>query len=158
MNRKSENRISLGLGRFVSAPLRWLKRMLLIPILGGIVISIMSMIMLVVMWLFMRRDLEQKAAATHNGPVERPSPPTPAATLPKPGPPPKAKPAADNLRKIKGIGPKTDGVLQAAGITTFAALADTAVEKLQAVLDEAGVAKSVKPATWPEQARKQTGH
>lgn len=59
----------------------------------------------------------------------------------------------DNLRKIEGIGPKMNSVLNAAGITTFAQLAAASVEKLTDILNEAGVSLGVNPPdTWPEQA------
>lgn len=61
---------------------------------------------------------------------------------------------ADDLQLIEGIGPKLDGVLGAAGITTFAALAATAVSDLQAIVDAAGPRfRLADPASWPEQAR-----
>lgn len=59
----------------------------------------------------------------------------------------------DDLKKIEGIGPKMEAVLKQAGITTFARLAETSVEELQRILDEAGVARITNPQTWPEQAR-----
>jgi predicted flap endonuclease-1-like 5' DNA nuclease len=57
----------------------------------------------------------------------------------------------DDLLRIEGIGPKVSTIVVAAGITTFAELADTAVERLQAILDEAGI-HTANPSTWPEQA------
>ncbi|MEW5960533.1 MAG: helix-hairpin-helix domain-containing protein [Chloroflexota bacterium] len=63
-----------------------------------------------------------------------------------------AKP--DDLTKIEGIGPKISGLLQAAGIKTFAALSNTAVDKLQELLTSAGPTfKLADPTTWPEQAK-----
>ena len=59
--------------------------------------------------------------------------------------------AADDLKRIEGIGPKIAGVLQEAGIATFEALASTGVERLQAILDESGI-RLAWPETWPEQA------
>jgi large subunit ribosomal protein L20 len=60
-------------------------------------------------------------------------------------------PVADNLEKIEGIGPKINDVLHAAGIRTFADLAQTDVEQLQEILTEAGLRVN-DPSTWPEQA------
>ncbi len=57
----------------------------------------------------------------------------------------------DNLKRIEGIGPKISGVLQEAGIKTFAQLAETEVSRLQAILDDAGI-RLAYPETWPEQA------
>lgn len=58
--------------------------------------------------------------------------------------------AADDLKKIEGIGPKIDSILADAGITTFAQLAATTVDKLKEILtDKVNIAH---PDTWPEQA------
>jgi predicted flap endonuclease-1-like 5' DNA nuclease len=62
--------------------------------------------------------------------------------------------APDDLVVIEGIGPKISGVLQAAGITTFAQLADTAVSRIEEILEAADprLRRLANPATWPEQA------
>ena len=66
-------------------------------------------------------------------------------------PPKDELPQVDDLKRIKGIGPKISGELQAAGITTFAQLAAKTPDALQQILKEAGV-RATSPATWPEQA------
>ncbi|HRX01988.1 MAG TPA: helix-hairpin-helix domain-containing protein [Anaerolineae bacterium] len=59
-----------------------------------------------------------------------------------------------DLLPILGIGPKTAGVLKAAGIGTISQLAASSVEQLQTILDEAGSRyRVIDPATWPEQAQ-----
>jgi predicted flap endonuclease-1-like 5' DNA nuclease len=58
----------------------------------------------------------------------------------------------DDLTQIEGIGPQVQTALYAAGIQTYADLANVAPDLLRRVLDEAGL-KSVHPETWPEQAR-----
>ncbi|MBK9735847.1 MAG: DUF4332 domain-containing protein [Saprospiraceae bacterium] len=68
-----------------------------------------------------------------------------------------AKPAkaakADDLKKIEGIGPKIAELLHAAGIITFADLAASSLDKVQAVLTEAGPRFSAhNPGTWSAQA------
>ena len=60
--------------------------------------------------------------------------------------------APDNLRRIEGIGPKISGLLQAAGITTFARLAETHASRLEEILHEASITIA-DPTTWPEQAQ-----
>lgn len=60
--------------------------------------------------------------------------------------------APENLEIIEGIGPKINQILHAAGITTFAQLADTSVERLNDVLHAAGL-RINDPSTWPDQAR-----
>ena len=60
---------------------------------------------------------------------------------------------ADDLRRIEGIGPKLALKLAEAGITTYAALAATPVERLEALIAAAGARfKLARPQTWPEQA------
>jgi large subunit ribosomal protein L21 len=61
--------------------------------------------------------------------------------------------AADDLVKIEGIGPKINEILNKAGITTFAQLAETPVEKLKDLLKAAGARYAAHdPTTWPEQS------
>ena len=62
--------------------------------------------------------------------------------------------AADDLKRIEGIGPRIAGVLQEAGITTFARLAEMEAGQIEAVLAEADprLARLARPGTWPEQA------
>ncbi len=63
-----------------------------------------------------------------------------------------ASPAQD-LGKIRGIGPAIAALLNARGITTWAQLAATEASELQAILDEAGPRFRVHdPSTWPTQA------
>ena len=59
----------------------------------------------------------------------------------------------DDLKKIEGIGPKIAGVLQAAGIQTFAQLAATEVATLQGILDREARLRLADPGSWPEQSR-----
>lgn len=58
----------------------------------------------------------------------------------------------DDLKLIEGIGPKIAGVLQEAGIHTFAQLARAEVDTLRRILEDADL-RFADPATWPEQAR-----
>jgi predicted flap endonuclease-1-like 5' DNA nuclease len=58
----------------------------------------------------------------------------------------------DDLIIIEGIGPKVNQVLQAAGIYTFAQLAETTPEQLRAILEPAGF-RFMDPSSWPQQAR-----
>ncbi len=59
----------------------------------------------------------------------------------------------DDLKKVEGIGPKIAGLLNDAGILTFATLASTDVEKIKEILTAAGSRyKMHDPTTWPQQA------
>jgi len=57
---------------------------------------------------------------------------------------------ADDLTKIEGIGPKIAETLSAAGISTFADLAETDAQKIAEVI--ADVRGNHTPDTWPQQA------
>jgi len=64
------------------------------------------------------------------------------------------RPNTDDLEKIEGIGPKIRQVFAAAGISSYAQLAETPVERLQELLKSAGPRfASHDPTTWPEQAK-----
>lgn len=58
----------------------------------------------------------------------------------------------DDLKRIEGIGPKISGLLQAAGIASYAQLAAADVDHLKHILSQAGL-RLANPDTWPEQAR-----
>ena len=61
---------------------------------------------------------------------------------------------ADDLKRIEGIGPKIEGLLQDAGISTFAALSKATNKKITGVLEAAGSRfRMAKPDTWKEQAK-----
>jgi NADH-quinone oxidoreductase subunit I len=61
----------------------------------------------------------------------------------------------DDLTRIEGIGPKIAGVLQEAGIKTFAQLAESNAEQLEQIMVDAGgnLANLADPGTWPIQAK-----
>jgi NADH-quinone oxidoreductase subunit I len=61
----------------------------------------------------------------------------------------------DDLVRIEGIGPKISEVLQGAGITTYAQLAGTDVDRIKQILEEADpkLLQLADPATWPRQAK-----
>ena len=76
---------------------------------------------------------------------QAPEPPAPEPDTEAP------KPEPDDLRRIEGIGPKIAGVLQGAGIDTFAQLAEMSAEEIRELLSAAGI-RVARPDTWPEQA------
>ncbi len=102
-----------------------------------LVIAAIVILCLLIWWWWRRRAapaLETRAPA--------PIAPAPAAAPPPP----------DDLTIVEGIGPKIASLLQQAGITTFAQLAQTDVSKLEAILRQAAL-PFADPGTWPEQAR-----
>ena len=59
----------------------------------------------------------------------------------------------DDLKVVEGIGPKISGLLNDIGIMTWRQLAEAPLEKVQAMLDEAGPRYRIhNPATWSQQA------
>jgi predicted flap endonuclease-1-like 5' DNA nuclease len=58
----------------------------------------------------------------------------------------------DDLKIIEGIGPKIEGILQDAGIRTFAELAAASVSQLEQIVREDAGIRIAFPDTWPEQA------
>lgn len=63
-----------------------------------------------------------------------------------------------DLKLIEGIGPKIEELLKNAGILHLLQLADTPVERLEEILDEAGGHFRMHiPDTWPAQARLAAG-
>ena len=59
----------------------------------------------------------------------------------------------DDLKKIEGIGPAIEKLLNTAGITTFVGMSETAPEKIKEILVAAGSRFGFhNPATWPHQA------
>ncbi len=58
----------------------------------------------------------------------------------------------DDLEIIEGIGPKIARLLQEAGITTFAQLAEVDIPRLKSILLAANLRVN-DPTSWPEQAK-----
>jgi len=60
----------------------------------------------------------------------------------------------DDLTKVEGIGPKIKGLLNDDDIWSFKQLSETAVSRIEKILDEAGPRYRMhSPTTWPEQAK-----
>jgi hypothetical protein len=98
-----------------------------------IVLAIAVLLALLIWWLLERRGKEEAVPAA---------------------PPPVAEaPAPDDLKLIEGIGPKISSLLSAAGITTFAQLAEADVSRLEQILEEADLGALADASTWPEQAK-----
>jgi NADH-quinone oxidoreductase subunit I len=104
-----------------------------------------------------KEEAKQKAeAAKQAAAAEKAAEETKKAAAAKQAPAGPAQPAEpDDLTRLEGIGPKIAGLLQAAGITTFAQLADTEVDCLKQILEEADpkLLRIADPTTWPRQAR-----
>ena len=68
--------------------------------------------------------------------------------------PPEAQPVEpDDLALLEGIGPKVNELLNEGGVSTFAQLAATDVERLRSILSSGGSRfRVIDPRSWPEQA------
>jgi large subunit ribosomal protein L27 len=113
-----------------------------------------------------KQPAEKATPATARGIADAPAAPKPAEPQAEAAAPAE-KPAAgakiklpsgktikqDDLKMVEGIGPKIEGLLHDAGITTWAELAEAPTEKVQAILDEAGPRYRMhQPTTWAKQA------
>lgn len=117
----------------------------------------------------------RKETILHPEPKEIPIPPLPRSPAARPAKKPqsarpsaitrpKSKPgvtratktpppqAYDDLTRLDGIGSRIASLLEQAGITSFARLADTPAEELRQILAAAGL-RLARPETWPAQAR-----
>ena len=60
----------------------------------------------------------------------------------------------DDLRKIEGIGPKIQELLNNAGINSFQELSESSRDQIKALLNEAGPQfRMHEPESWPHQAK-----
>ena len=63
-------------------------------------------------------------------------------------------PKLDDLKIIEGVGPKIETLLKDGGISTWAELAASSVDRLKEILDAAGPRYQIHdPSTWPAQAK-----
>jgi len=85
-------------------------------------------------------------------PVAEPEPVAVAVAEPTP-----AAGAADDFRRIEGIGPKMAAALQSAGIRTYQQLADTDVPALREAVRASGMRATASLPTWPARARTLAG-
>jgi predicted flap endonuclease-1-like 5' DNA nuclease len=101
---------------------------------------ILIIILLVLLWFWFGREEEPEDAEARIG--EGSQVESEAAAPIKP----------DDLKKIEGIGPKVAEILNQAGIMTFQQMVEAGAEKLETLLDEAGL-QMIDADTWPEQAK-----
>lgn len=104
----------------------------------------------------MNQTIENEQPAAAAAPAKKPAAKKAAAPAAEKKAAPKAAKTtvkADDLVLIEGVGPKIAELLSAAGITTFAKLADTKPSEIKAILEAAGKRYQMHdPATWPKQA------
>ena len=109
---------------------------------------ILIVILLVLLWFWFGREADETPASAETS--EEPDVPVAqkVETIQVDETP--AEP--DDLKKIEGIGPKVSSLLNQAGIFTFQQMVDTGAQKLESILDEAGL-QMINADTWPEQAK-----
>lgn len=100
-------------------------------------------------------DAKQTKTMVQPAPSPAPLPSVAPTSNPAPSPTPMFEVSVpDDIRIVKGIGPKICELLKSKGITTFAELAATPIATLQRILNEAGKGYSHHdPTTWPAQAQ-----
>jgi len=96
-------------------------------------------IVLVILWFLYGRKKDETPEAVSAVSSQVPAP----AALPVKG---------DDLKIIEGVGPKIAGILNKAGIGSFAQMAQKTGEELRKILDDGGIGAIADPTTWPEQA------
>ncbi len=87
--------------------------------------------------------------------VESPAPVVEAPSVPVAAEvraPKKSKSSGDDLTVIEGIGPKMSGALVAAGIDTFAKLAEASEDQIKAAIEAGGLRFAPSLGTWAQQA------
>ncbi len=107
------------------------------------------------LWLLFGRSKPAPAPAPTPKPVAKPAAPPVAKPVETKTAPVAPKPVVtpDDLTKIEGIGPKINGVLQAAGIHTFVELSQSSTAELERILEASDIRGSYgDPTTWPAQA------
>lgn len=117
-------------------------------ILGGAFAYLVALLVRQRMQAFTQNAVPEEAAR-HSGNIlieidHQSGPPTPSSEQDLTTP--------DNLKKIEGIGTKTETTLYAAGIKTYHALSAATPDAIRTILDQAGMPKMINPSSWSEQA------
>jgi predicted flap endonuclease-1-like 5' DNA nuclease len=127
-----------------------------------VILLLLVIVTMVVIWALTRNTKFSESDAphvehAHTELTETRAAETPAFVEPAPVVPATPVPPVvpDDLKLIEGIGPKIAQVLNAAGIETFAQLAETDPQTLRRLLHETDprLARLGDPNTWPAQAK-----
>jgi large subunit ribosomal protein L17 len=127
-----------------------------------VILLLLAIVTIVVIWALTRNAKFSESDAPHVEHVEAEHAEVRAAEAPAYVEPAPVVPVAptepvvpDDLTIIEGIGPKIAGVLNTAGIVTFAQLAETDPESIRKLLFDSDprLARLGDPATWPAQAK-----
>ncbi|MGF1462921.1 MAG: helix-hairpin-helix domain-containing protein [Maricaulaceae bacterium] len=92
--------------------------------------------------------------APKSTPEPAPAPePTPVAETPKPKPAPAASQGPDDLKKIKGVGPKLEEKLNNIGVTSYAQIVNWTAADIARVDGELNFKGRIERDEWQAQAR-----
>ena len=124
-----------------------------------IVVVIILAVALIIQAMFSKEEaaeLEPHEGVAHDAAeevaVDEAQPESEPGSEPEPESESEAPAEPDDLKILEGVGPKVAAILSENGITTFAQLADTSVEKLDQILDDNNL-HMLHPGSWPQQAR-----
>jgi predicted flap endonuclease-1-like 5' DNA nuclease len=124
------------------------------------ILLLLAIVTVVVIWALTRNADFSESDAPHiehgsSQHADVPAVDEPAFVEPAPVIPPAPQAVPDDLKLIEGIGPKIASVLNAAGIQTFAQLAETEPESISKILFDSDprLARLGDPTTWPAQAK-----
>jgi predicted flap endonuclease-1-like 5' DNA nuclease len=109
--------------------------------IGGLIVGAAA----VIVGLYLLFSGGQPAAPVTAVEAEAPAPVEPAPVAPE-------MVAPDDLTRIEGVGPRLQGILYEAGITTFAEMAGEPPERLTDIVKNAGFAAPFDASSWPRQA------
>jgi predicted flap endonuclease-1-like 5' DNA nuclease len=110
--------------------------------IGGLIVGVAA----VIVGLYLLLSGGQPAAPVEAVEAEAPAPAEPAPVEPE------MAAAPDDLTRIEGIGPRLQGILYQAGISTYAELAAQTPERLTEIVKAAGFAAPFDAGSWPRQA------
>ncbi len=108
-------------------------------------------------------SVESKIAAAEAEPAPTPAPAPPAAATPTPEPVPQATPpvpsaapssGSDDLKRIKGVGPKLEKLLKELGVSTYAQIASWSEADIDRIDAQLGNFQGrIRRDSWTEQAK-----
>lgn len=110
--------------------------------IGGLIVGAAA----VIVGLYLLLSEGQPVAPVETVEVEAPTPAEPAPVEAE------RYAAPDDLTRIEGIGPRLQGILYQAGISTFVTLAGQSPERLTETVKAAGFAAPFDATSWPRQA------
>ena len=113
---------------------------------------ILVVVLIVIVWWLLNQNAQQAKDEVQADPHSEIVLDTPADEEPEVVVEAEAPQVEDDLAVIEGIGPKIKSILYAAGIKSFAKLAEYEPEAIKDILTEAGL-RLGDPTSWPAQAK-----